>query len=249
MKRLLSCLLCFAVLWASQVQILRAAIAYVQSASTNGSAVTITGVTAGSLLVWCGSAGGDVTALTDDRGDTWTEVPNAQSHGTPLEGAMWYAKNATSGTHVVTRTGGFTNFESSSIAEYSGLDTTAPLDVYAGSQNTASVDDTPSSGSTATTAQADELLVGCLSAYNAADYSDNWSGSFTNRGRQTSNSGTRDITWADRIVSATGTYEALTTADGSGGVWQMMIATYKMASGAAGPDPLAGQLSRQGAGR
>ncbi len=146
---------------------------------------------------------------------------------------IWYLKNASAGTHVVTRTGGFGSFEGYSIEEYSGIDASAPFDVAAGAKNNAVVDDTPSSGVTATTAQADELLFGCIGGNGIADYSDNWLNSFTNRGAMVGG-GARIHTRADRIVSATGTYDAAASADGTGGTWHALIATFKGASAGGG---------------
>ncbi len=245
MRRLLTFGIAISLFLALSVEPLRAAIAFVQTASAGSSAVTITGVTGGNLLIWCGTAGDDVTALSDDRGDTWTQVAAEEYAAGLAASAIWYAKNATSGTHVVTRTGGFGSFEYYSISEYSGMDTTAPFDVSASDQWTTGFED-PDSGVTATTAQADELIFGCVGNPGAKDHLP-WKNSFTSRG--SGSQGSRIAQWGDLTVSSTGTYKAQMTAVGGGGsAWLALVATFKMAS--AGPSgPPLGSLLLGGVGK
>lgn len=204
------------------------AAAYVQEAHNTGSSVTITGVAAGSLLVWCGDAGGAVTALSDDRGDTWTEALEDDAGGSHV-GHIWYCMNASSGTHVVTRTGGFGSFEAYFILEFTGAELSAALDKTAVAHNAAVVDSTPDSGNTATTAQADEILVGFIGTQNSINYSSNWQNGFTSVGFQVGTS--RGLTPAYKIVSATGAYAAQASANGTDGEWIAAIATFKAAAG------------------
>jgi hypothetical protein len=209
-----------------------AAIAFVQKANSNTSAVTITGVASGDFLVWSGSSGNPVTALTDGAGDTWTEVPNSQNQsGINQACSQWYDANASSGSHTVTRTGGFGSFESYSIGEYSGIATVSPLD-----KDTSAVGSTgaPSSGATATTTQANEVAIGTI-CNDSNQNNSAWLNSFTQRDFiNSTGGGSRPTNWADLIVSSTGAYTAATS-----GVltqnWQALIATFKQASGGGTP--------------
>lgn len=203
------------------------AIAFVQIATAvSADHVVIAGVAGGSLLVWSGSSGSPVTALSDDTGDIWAEVPNSQDTPGALEStSQWYLMNATAGTHTVTRTGGFPSFESYAIAEYSGVALTNALDQQTSAQNTIGP---PSSGATPTTTQADELLVGAIGNESSIDNS-GWINSFTPRVSLHSISRALDV--GDRIVSATGTYTASANSGGTQ-TWQCLIATFKAAAGA-----------------
>ena len=81
------------------------------------------------------------------------------------------------------------------------------------------------SGATATTTAADELLVGIGSTSNSANFT--WTNSFTMVGEST----TSRHGSGDRIVTATGAYNATATLSGST-LWAAAIATYKEAGGA-----------------
>jgi hypothetical protein len=209
------------------------ALSYVQTANATGPAVTITGVAAGNLLVWCGSSGSPVTALSDDRGDTWLKVPNDQDQpGVLLSTSMWYTLAATSGTHVVTRTGGFGGFENYSITEAhdSGGGSWA-LDQYISANYGGVTTTDPDSGLTGTTAVADEFLIGCIGNDSSQDNSGGWQDSFTSRGHGGGIS--RALDWATLVVAAAGTYRAKATSAGTQ-AWQSLIATFKATGGGGG---------------
>lgn len=201
------------------------AIAYVQTAGNAGDSVTITGVTAGNLLVWCGASGSPVTALSDSSGSTWVKVPNDQDQsGILLSTSMWYCLSASAGGHTVTRTGGFNTFEYYRITEYSAGGAWS-LDAYTSANATAG---DPDSGLTSTTTQADELLVGCIGNNATQDNSAGWQNSFVSRGYGVGTSRALDV--ADLIVSATGQYRAKATSAGPQN-WQALIATFSAAAG------------------
>ena len=105
---------------------------------------------------------------------------------------------------------------------------------------------TPSSGATATTSQADELLIGAIGTEGPdGDAAGTWGNSFTAGPRLGTTGGTQTtptsrVSLGYRIVSATGAYTAaksgITSRD-----WAAMIATFK-----AEPDPNAPRITITG---
>ena len=96
------------------------------------------------------------------------------------------------------------------IFEYSGIDTTSPLDQTA--SNSCSVPTTScSSGTTATTSVADELVIAGFGVNGTSGgWDDTWTNSFTEQStvESTGSAGERSASSiADRIVTATGTFE------------------------------------------
>ena len=73
-----------------------------------------------------------VSSVTDSRGNTYTQA-GAMVTGTGLRQAIYYAKNIAAGSNTVTvsfnQAAAFVDVR---ILEYSGLDTSSPLDVTAG---------------------------------------------------------------------------------------------------------------------
>jgi len=199
-------------------------IAFVQTtdvASANPAAISITtgafasAVTSGRLLVAYVAWNNDVTAsLTDTAGNTWVSG-HARINETGQIAQPFYAKNVTGGSSfTVTATfSADATFRKIQASEYSGLDTTAPLDVTAGSSNPASAN--PTSG-TNTSTVADTLIVGGVSVSSGTG--DPAAGTnFTLRSTQ------NFFAMEDRIVSATGTYEANWTYASTKWVAHMMI--------------------------
>lgn len=111
------------------------------------------------------------------------------------------------------------------VFEATGLATTSAFDKSAAATGSST---SPSSGATATTAQANELLVGNVAAWASAA-NGTWSNSFTDL--QNPGSGAAWLSQAYRIVSATGAYTAAKTGMSSEQAWSATIATYKEAAG------------------
>ena len=140
---------------------------------------------------------------------------------------------AASGTFTVTCTfNSFTIYASVIVGEYSGLASSNWFDVTAGASG--STTGTHSSGSTATTAQASEILIGGIamacngctltagSGYSVLTTVNNASASWK-------------LGLEDEVVSSTGTYAATFTDSQGFGDWIAVITTYKGAS--SGPPP------------
>ena len=214
-----------------------APIAFVQSNSatpqTSQNPVTITYTapqTLGDLNVvvvgWNDSTT-TISTVTDTKGNPYTLIgaPIVQS-GTASQ-AIYYAKNisaASAGANTVTVTFSVApRFPDIRIAEYSGLDTVSPLDVFVGAQGTTT--STSSSGSVTTTT-ANDLLVGA----NVVQSTTNAAGTgYTNRVI----TGDGDIL-EDRIVTATGSYSATAALD-KVQPWIMQMVAFRAAASTATP--------------
>lgn len=201
------------------------AIALVQSKGTNGKSLAFdSSVATGNLLICCIASAGDITAVSGSVNGAFTKaVDNGQS-GPLIFTEIWYKENCTGGAETISFTGGFDNFEHMAIAEYSGIATSGSLDKTASAIDVA--DETAySSGTTATTTQANELLIGACG--NDSTKTSVPDAGWTERYEGTANS--RVLAFNDQIVSATGAYKM--SGDWSGNSnWVVCIATFKGAA-------------------
>ena len=203
------------------------AIAHVQSKGTNGKSVAYdSNVTAGNLLVVCIATAGNVTGVSGSLNGAFTKAIDEDDNSGPLiYGDIWYKENCSGGAETVSFTGGFDNFEHMAIFEYSGIATSTSLDKTSSAIDVA--DETAfSSGSTATTAQADELLIGMVG--NDSTKTNTPDAGWTERYEGTANS--RALSACERIVSSTGAYAHTGTLSGNSN-WVALIATFKAAAG------------------
>ncbi len=157
-----------------------------------------------------------VTSVTDSRGNAYTLAIGPTS-GTGLRQSIYYAKNIAAGANTVT-----VNFSQAAVfvdvrvLEYSGLDTTNPLDVTAG----ASGSGTSPTTAAATTTTASELIFGA--GMTTTHFTGPGTG-FTSRIITTPDS---DIA-EDKIVSSTGSYNVAAPVTSS--FWVMQMATFRLA--------------------
>jgi RHS repeat-associated protein len=136
-----------------------------------------------------------------------------------LSSAIYYAKNIVAGSNTVTVTFNTSAaYPNINVTEYSGLDTTSPLDVAAGATG---IGTTGNSGS-ATTTSANELIVG--SGNPSTVFTAAGSG-FTSRIINSFGGITED-----KVVTSTGSFNA--TATLTSGNWVMQMATFRAGSGA-----------------
>lgn len=115
--------------------------------------------------------------------------------------------------------------------EFSGMATSTPFDVGT-TLNVGSGVTSIGTGTTATTAQANELLVACTSFpfTGAAAAVTAWSNSFTAQAALASSGSTPNVKnmTATRVVTSTGTFSTATTIDSSVNNANGMIATFKI---------------------
>lgn len=217
------------------------AIAFVQSTTgTNTATPTVTtafgaSVTTGNLIVISVSNDsgltGQITSITDTGGNTYTLI------GTELAGSsvlgMYYAKNVTGGASF-TVTVNWSEVSTGRVTvvaqEFSGCDTSSPLDQTAGTGATGTAVDT---GATASTSQADELIVGGVS-YDGVASTLTLGATFTNLGQ--SNKANASAGQESKVVSSVSTYNATFTI-GASRNWEARVATFKAAGAAAAVKP------------
>lgn len=199
--------------------------------------VTIAASTAGSLLIAViGCYGKDVTSVTDNLAQTWTQ---AYTPGTNTEHpAFWYRANTASGVTTVTATFSVSRQSDMAVLEENGMATASPFDKHA--QSTSALSTTWDTGATAATVQADELALCAVAsasgsnrsfALDGTSSSAGWAGiSGTNitSGRVAATANGFDLFIARRTLSATGAYNASGTCTNS--VRVAAIATFKTAS-------------------
>ncbi len=187
--------------------------------ATSGSSMAITypaTQTAGNLnvveVMW-GDTTSAVSTVADNRGNTYA-LAVGPTKVTGLTSAIYYAKNIAGGSTTVTVTFNQTAaYPNINILEYSGLNTSSPLDVFSAATGSGT---TANSGSATTTA-ASELIVGAgnpTSGFTAAG------SGFTKR-LVNAYGGISE----DEIVSSTGSYSA--TATMTSGTYVMQMATFK----------------------
>jgi hypothetical protein len=161
-----------------------------------------------------------VNSVKDSRGNSYV-LAIGPTTGTGLTQSIYYARNIAGGSNTVTvmlnRAAAFVDVR---ILEYSGLDTSSPLDATAGAAGRGT---SPSSGSATTTA-ANELIFGA--GMTDARFTGTGSG-FTSRIITTPDG---DIA-EDKFVSSVGNYSVAATAPSS--KWVMQMATFRIASGVA----------------
>lgn len=141
------------------------AITKTQQATGAGATIELTGVAAGSMLTFewsifqafAGTQGGPPT---DTNGTFVLAVaPTGFDYGigNGVACGIWYQANAASGTHTVTPPATADGLNMS-LVEWAGVATSTPLDVTASAQ-TSDTGTSQATGTTATTAQADELVM------------------------------------------------------------------------------------------
>jgi hypothetical protein len=175
------------------------------------------------VVVGWNDTASSVSSIVDSQGNTYTRAVGPTT-GTALSQSIYYARNIAGGSNTVTVTFNQTAaYPDVRVMEYSGANTSNPLDVTAGSSGTGM---TGNSGSATTTA-ANELIFGAgmtFDIYNAAGNGfTNWV--ITNFG---------DIT-EDKGVTHTGSYNA-TAGIRSSAAWVMQLVTFR-ASGQSSSNP------------
>lgn len=187
-------------------------------------------VTAGSTIIVCVSAFVNaqfaVNACTDSKGQTYTRDQSRSTSSKTV--AIFSSPNVAAGATTITVTCPSSCFVTVAIFEFSGLATSAIADV--GTTNSGS-STSHSTGTTAATAQADELAIAVdthSGGTSTPTVSAGWTLSSAGQGLET-DSDNMPIATARRILSATGTQSATFT-------WQnaqytAAIQTFKGAGG------------------
>lgn len=191
------------------------------SAPTASCTTTALTFTTGNVIVavaTTNSGSGGTWQMADNAAGnigTWTKAcPSSGPFGDSSAATgtlIWWAKVITGGSYTVTLTvGSSANFMSGAIEEYSGVNTSSPVDQCPTGNSNISIANggTITSGTTGTTTQAKELLVAAFGMNEAAGTLGNGhtagSGWTMRRDIQVS---TNETLMLDQVVSATGTYQ------------------------------------------
>lgn len=182
------------------------------SGAVNSFAVTLpNSSTAGNCLIAAISVDTQtVSSVTDNKGQTWTQ---AAALSLPTSGHiyMYYVPNSLAGVTTITVTLGVLTTSAMCVvaAEYFGVNSATPLDQTSTNSQTTNVT-AVTSGSTATTSQAIELLFGMHYTRQAASDAMTPGTGWTSI---TATGGNGDQMYAqDQIVTATGAYASTATA-------------------------------------
>lgn len=202
------------------------AIAFVQSKTFPGNASTPNSVgftnnvaTGNSIIVATrNSTGSPSVNVSDSLGNIYTEIGTTQTTPGGANLRLFYAKNIIGGKCTVTLSWAGGSSNRAQMAEYSGCDTTSPLDQTAKSSGTST---TPSSGNITTTV-ADELLFCAV----ATDGGNTFTAGTSFNLREVA--GDVAVQIEDRIVSATGTYAGTMTLTGGSAGWAAIVASFKI---------------------
>jgi hypothetical protein len=155
-----------------------------------------------------------VSSVTDSKGNTYSP---AMSSTYPTDGKLYtyYKSNMNGGSGAITVTAtlsGSTDYAVIWATEYSGVAASSPVDkTVAASGNGVAV-----ASGTATTTQASELIYGFAGSWDAV----------TAGSPLIQRSSAHGHMIADRIVSATGTYQ-VTGTNGASNYWGCQMVTFK----------------------
>ena len=207
------------------------------SATTHVIAISVAPTTGNHLVLVAIMAGGrTLSSVTDTQGNTWQvdeTLLNTTNHGIGI--ASCKVVNALTTADTISMTWDAANVAAAVVNEYTGFHATTWADKSVSAARAA--DTVVDSGATATTAEADEQLVGGV-AHAGGSGSPSSNPVFTPetldplweaRGRQAASGFIRVIRSFDRLVSATGAYKMAGTLDGSW-VNTAAIVTYLLAA-------------------
>ena len=131
----------------------------IQSSNSSVAVSYLNPQTAGNLniaVVGWGDTTSSISSINDTQGNTYSRAVGPTS-GTGLQQSIYYAKNTIGGSNKVTVTfNQAAAYPDVRVLEYSGADTTNPLDVTAAGTGTG----TAANSGSATTASSNELIFG-----------------------------------------------------------------------------------------
>jgi hypothetical protein len=165
------------------------------------------------VVVGWGDTTSSISSVTDNRGNTYTLAAGPTTN-TGLQQSIYYAKNIAGGSTTVTvKFNKAASYPDVRILEYSGANTSSPLDGKAAAAGSGT---TANSGAVTTTS-ANELIFGA--GTTGTQFSAAGSG-FVNRMINVYGNIAEDKT-----VTSTGSYNATATTGSS--VWVMQVVTFK----------------------
>jgi thermitase len=206
-------------------------IALKQSASVQGSSLTSLSQsfpvsnTAGNLIIVFVrmSTTTQTVSLTDTNGNSYVDAVSQEQSTDGHQVHILYAQSVNGGANTVTATFSASNAHPFlAVYEYSGLSTTAPLDQTAKAQGSTTA---VSSGSTATTTAANELIFSGLGLQASSTVTFTPGSGFTLQQLNTLSPGSRAGSEDEEVISS-GIFAGTYTLSGSA-YWTSVVATFK----------------------
>ncbi|MDQ1509004.1 MAG: acid phosphatase type 7 [Actinomycetota bacterium] len=202
----------------------------VQAAGSTTNTVTLaTPSAAGDLLVLSAGvysgATNQITAVTDSAGNAWTRIGAFVVAGHYSDGEMWYSANAGTTSSVTVRTSTATNM-AVEVLEFSGVATTAPLEVAMGASHTGNA---PGSGSVAPAATND-LVVGFVAGHGNGEAIAVTAPGYTTQQQQTTGASVASVVTGYRVL-ASASAQSFTGSFPTSMYWAAGIATFRAAAG------------------
>jgi predicted esterase len=194
------------------------------TSTSNTISVTMSSTpTSGNVLIATIAIYDKTVSSISQTGVSWTKQISSQYSSSYLVSEIWLGVIGSGASKSITITLSGNSYSCADVCEYSGIATSNFLDKTATAKGTTTATNT---GTTATTTQADELLIGCIMAASVAQSSP--TNSFTLL--DGASTGYLSNAYLERIVSSTGAYSSGTTATNNDG-WSSCIATFKAATG------------------
>ena len=209
-------------------QLVQSAAATEKSAASSLTAAFPAVTGAGDLLVVSASlytgTSTRITSVTDSAGGSWTRIGAYAISGHNSDGEMWYSPDARPVTQVTVHTASAV-VAALTVQEFSGISTTNPLDVAAGTSRSST---SPSSGRVTPTGA--DLAVGFIAGHGSAQAIKVTAAGYTSQAQQTS--------LAAHVTSVVTGYQALSAASaqnftgslGTAAYWAAGIAMFKPAA-------------------
>jgi hypothetical protein len=163
----------------------------------------------------------ETVSVTDTAGNVYTDAVSQVQTADGSQVHIFYAKNIAGGANTVNATFSSTNNHPwLAIYEYSGLNTTSPLDKTASAQGSSTV---ANSGTTATTSSANELVFATTGLPASFTGTATAGSGYTMLNQDTGTSRAANET---AIVSSTGSFAAIFGLN-PGANWSAVVATFK----------------------
>jgi hypothetical protein len=194
--------------------------------------------TSGNLLVANGFdnlQNANTPTYSDNNSLTWTQTQAVNNgSGNATRASQYHAKNITGRAgHTVTYNIGTSAFPTICVLEVSGADVTSPKDQNAGTSNNAALANPHVTGTTGTTAQADELCVSGLTHDGGNSNTFTSGNGYTQQAAQTNTSNMPGCIFT-KVVSATGTQsDSFSLSPNDSVRYGAVVGTYKAAAAGA----------------
>ena len=214
------------------------AITLVQHASKDAGSTTsstlgfATNNTAGNWIAVCIRAGAlnEVITVSDSRANIYRKAVQFNQTADGITGAIFYAENIGAGANTVTVSDNISGTLRFSILEYSGVATSASLDVATAAQGHSTA---PSSAPSVNTTANGDLLIGTMMTGNNQSFT---AGSGYKIEESVPGPGNAKLIVEDQIQSISGAATATATM-GSADDWVAGLAAFKAANGSGGTTP------------